>query len=107
MKTYFPKIGKIAYEGRKSKNLLAFKIYHPDEKVAGKTMREHLLFSVAYWHTLKGASYDSGIGARIESGAATLESLEAYTLAHGEPQARSGRQELLDNVLNQAILETR
>lgn len=53
------------------------------------------------------ASYDSGIGAEIEKGKSDFASLEAYTLAQGEPSPRSGKQELLENILNQYILETR
>jgi xylose isomerase len=52
MKEYFPNIPKIAYEGPKTKNPFAFRYYNPDEVIAGKTMREHLRFSMAYWHTL-------------------------------------------------------
>jgi xylose isomerase len=48
---YFSGVKKIAYEGSNSKNPLAFKYYNPQELVAGKTMEEHLRFSVAYWHT--------------------------------------------------------
>ena len=50
-KEYFPGIGEIKYEGKESKNPLAFKWYNPDQVVAGKTMKEHLRFAVAYWHT--------------------------------------------------------
>lgn len=48
---YFKGIGKIAYEGPKSDNPLAFKFYDPKKVVAGKTMEEHLRFSIAYWHS--------------------------------------------------------
>lgn len=48
---YFPGIGKIKYEGPKSDNPLAFKYYDPDKKVAGKAMKDHLRFAVAYWHS--------------------------------------------------------
>ena len=58
MKTYFPEIDPIKYEGPDSKNPLAFKWYDPDAVVAGKTMREHLRYSVAYWHTFKGTGSD-------------------------------------------------
>ena len=54
----FPKINRIAYEGSKSKNPLAFKHYNASEVVAGKTMREHLRFAVVYWHTFRGAGSD-------------------------------------------------
>ncbi len=65
MKTYFPMVQEIAHEGPDSRNPLAFKIYNPDETVAGKTMREHLRFSVAYWHTLKGGGADPFGGATL------------------------------------------
>jgi xylose isomerase len=54
----FPEISRIAYEGPKSKNPLAFKYYNADEKVDGKTMRDHLRFSVVYWHTFRGRGAD-------------------------------------------------
>ena len=54
----FPKINRIAYEGPKSKNPLAFKHYHASEVVAGKTMRDHLRFAVVYWHTFRGTGSD-------------------------------------------------
>src|SRR5690606_3013509 len=49
--SYFPSIEKIQYEGPTSKNPLAFRHYNPEEVVLGKTMKEHMRFSVAYWHT--------------------------------------------------------
>jgi len=58
MKTAFPQINPIAYEGAHSKNPLAFKHYNPEEIVAGKTMREHLRFAVVYWHTFRGTGSD-------------------------------------------------
>jgi xylose isomerase len=58
MSSHFPNVSKIAYEGPKSKNPLAFKHYNPDEVVAGKTMRDHLRFSVVYWHTMCGQGAD-------------------------------------------------
>ena len=47
----FPTIECIPYEGPKSTNPLAFKHYNAGEIVEGRTMREHLRFSVVYWHT--------------------------------------------------------
>ena len=44
---------KIQYEGPDSKNPLAFKHYHADEAIAGKTMKEHLRFAGAYWHVMR------------------------------------------------------
>jgi xylose isomerase len=58
MKSAFPKIETIQYEGPHSKNPLAFKHYNAGEIVAGKTMREHLRFAVVYWHTFRGTGSD-------------------------------------------------
>src|SRR5437667_9143265 len=55
---YFPEVQKIRYEGPDSKNALAFRHYNAEEKVEGKTMREHLRFAVAYWHTFRGTGSD-------------------------------------------------
>jgi len=55
----FPEVtGKIQYEGVTSKNPLAFRWYNEDEVVAGKSMKEHLRFSVVYWHTFRGTGGD-------------------------------------------------
>ncbi len=55
---FFKGIGKIRYEGSGSDNPLAFKFYNPEKIVAGKTMREHLRFSVAYWHSFCAGGSD-------------------------------------------------
>ncbi len=57
-KEYYPGIGNIKYEGKESDNPLAFKYYNPDQVVAGKTMREHFKFAIAYWHTFCGQGGD-------------------------------------------------
>ena len=54
----FPEIGKIQYEGPTSKNPLAFRHYNAEEVVAGCAMKDHLRFSVAYWHTFRGGGAD-------------------------------------------------
>jgi len=65
-KEYFPGIGKIRYEGRDSENPLAFKFYDPEKVIAGKTMKEHLRFAIAYWHTFCGTGEDPfGPGTQI------------------------------------------
>ena len=56
--TAFPEIEKIRYEGPKSNNPLAFRWYNPDEVVEGKTMKEHVRFTVGYWHTFRGTGGD-------------------------------------------------
>ena len=49
---FFPTIPVIKYEGKDSKNMLAFRHYNPDEVILGKPMREHLRFALSYWHTM-------------------------------------------------------
>ena len=55
---HFPKIKTIAYEGPKSANPLAFRHYNPAEKIGGKSMKEIMRFSIAYWHSFRGAGGD-------------------------------------------------
>lgn len=55
---FFKGIDKIKYEGRESDNPLAFKWYDANRVVAGKTMKEHLRFATAYWHTFVGTGGD-------------------------------------------------
>ena len=57
-KTYFKGIEEIKFEGRESDNPLAFKYYNPDQMVAGKSMRDHFKFAVAYWHSFCGQGGD-------------------------------------------------
>jgi xylose isomerase len=54
----FPEVEKIKYEGPDSTNPLAFRWYQEDEVVEGKTMKEHMRFSVVYWHTFRGNGSD-------------------------------------------------
>jgi len=51
-KNFFPGIGKIKFEGRESKNPLAFRWYDENQMVMGKTMKDWFRFSMAYWHTM-------------------------------------------------------
>ncbi|MEN9401889.1 MAG: Xylose isomerase, partial [Verrucomicrobiota bacterium] len=55
---HFPGIGQIAYEGPSSANALSFKHYNPAEVIDGRTMKEHMRFSIAYWHSFRGAGSD-------------------------------------------------
>ena len=50
------------------------------------------------------ASYKTGIGKDIVDGKVDFEKLEAYTLSNGEPKLESGRQEMLEGILNSVIL---
>jgi xylose isomerase len=56
--SYFPDIPKIPYEGPTSRNPLAFRWYQADEVIEGKTMRDHLRFSIVYWHSLRADGSD-------------------------------------------------
>ena len=58
MAEYFSEVKQVKYEGPDSKNPLAFKHYDPEEVILGKTMAEHLRFSVCYWHTFKNLGTD-------------------------------------------------
>ena len=57
-KEFYPGIGKIKFEGKKSKNPLAFRWYNPDQVVSGKKMKDHLRFAIAYWHSFCGDGTD-------------------------------------------------
>jgi xylose isomerase len=56
--TAFPDVKKIKFEGPDSRNPLAFRHYNENELVEGKSMKDQLRFSVAYWHTLRGTGAD-------------------------------------------------
>jgi xylose isomerase len=55
---YFKGIGKIGFEGAESDNPLAFRWYDENRVIAGKSMKEHLRFAIAYWHTFVGSGTD-------------------------------------------------
>ena len=57
-KEFFPFIGKVPFEGKESKNVLAFHYYEPERVVMGKKMKDWLKYAMAWWHTLGGASAD-------------------------------------------------
>ena len=61
--TAFPEVEKIRYEGPQSDNPLAYRWYNEDETIEGKSMKDHLRFSVVYWHTFRGSGADPfGVG---------------------------------------------
>src|SRR5947207_10360628 len=76
----FPRVAKIQYEGRQSKNPLAFKFYNPEEAVEGKAMKDQLRFSVTYWHTFRGTLSDVfGVGTAVrpwENGTNSFENAQ-------------------------------
>jgi xylose isomerase len=57
-KEYFKGVGQIKYEGPESDNPLALRWYDENRVIAGKTMKDHLRFACAYWHSFNGAGTD-------------------------------------------------
>ena len=55
---FFKDIPEIKFEGRETDNPLAFRWYDENKKIAGKTMKEHLRFACAYWHSFCGSGAD-------------------------------------------------
>jgi xylose isomerase len=49
------------------------------------------------------SSFDKDIGAKVEAGTASFAELEELALANGEPTLSSGRQEMLENLINEFI----
>ncbi len=58
MSEFFPGVPQIKFEGKDSKNPLAFKYYDPKRVILGKTMEEHLPFAMAWWHNLCATGVD-------------------------------------------------
>ena len=57
-KEFFKQIGQIKYEGLQSDNPLAFRWYDENKIVGGKSMKDHLRFACAYWHSFVGNGAD-------------------------------------------------
>ena len=65
-KEYFKGINKIPFEGKESDNPLAYKFYDPERVVAGKKLKDHFKFAMAYWHTLCNEGGDPfGAGTQV------------------------------------------
>jgi len=63
---YFKGVPKVQFEGKESDNPLAFKYYDDTQIVAGKTMKDHFRFAIAYWHTFCGVGGDPfGPGTKV------------------------------------------
>lgn len=76
-----------------------------DTFARGLLVAEKVLESSAYkkLRAERYASFDSGKGKEFESGSLTLEDLRAFAIENGEPAAKSGKQELFENLINNAI----
>ena len=64
-KEFFPGIGEIKFEGKESKNPLAYRFYDAEKVVMGKKMKDWMRFAMAYWHTLCADGGDPFGGATI------------------------------------------
>ncbi|PTO37444.1 xylose isomerase [Enterococcus mundtii] len=85
--SYFPQIEKIQYEGTTTTNPFAFRHFNPEEVVAGQTMKEHLRFAVAYWHTMTQDGSDpfgSPVNERTWLGATEMETAKNRVAAFFE-----------------------
>lgn len=77
-KAYFPSVGQIKFEGKESKNPMAFRYYDPEKVVYGKTMAEWFKFSMAWWHTLCAEGGDPfGPGTQIHPWVGADDALQA------------------------------
>lgn len=86
MGEFFKGIPKIKYEGPSSKNPFAFKYYDPERVIMGKPMKEHLRFSMAWWHNLCGTGADMfGVGTADKSFGA-----EVGTMEHAKAKVDAG-----------------
>jgi len=95
----FPEVKKIPFEGPQSRNPLAFRHYNADEVVEGKTLRDHLRFSVCYWHTFRATGADP-FGAPTlmrpwDDGSETIENAKRRVDAAFEFMAKLGAPFLL------------
>jgi xylose isomerase len=57
-KIFFKNIPQVKFEGVETDNPFAFRWYDENKIVAGKTMKEHLRFACAYWHSFVGNGAD-------------------------------------------------
>lgn len=71
-------------------------------KMAAKIIEDGRLDKMV---TDRYASYESGIGKAITSGTTTLEELADYALSLGKVEVKSGRQELMESILNNIMFE--
>src|ERR1035437_1348779 len=77
-KQYFPSVEKIKFEGKESKNPLAFRYYDAEKVVYGKTMKEWFKFSMAWWHTLCAEGGDPfGPGTQVHPWVGAADALQA------------------------------
>jgi len=69
-------------------------------KIAAKLIEDNALENFV---KERYAGWNKELGVKIEKGELGFAELEAYTLENGEPEVQSGRQEMIENVLNNYI----
>ena len=75
---YFPSVEKIKFEGKESKNPMAFRYYDAEKVVYGKPMKEWFKFCMAWWHTLCAEGGDQfGGGTQIHPWVGAADALQA------------------------------
>lgn len=76
-----------------------------DAFARGLKIAAHLIKDKVFDNFIKEryAGWDKDLGKKIESGKVGFMELEEYTLKNGEPSVQSGRQEMLENMLNEYI----
>ena len=73
-------------------------------KVAAKLLEDKVFEN---FKAERYASYTEGIGKDIVEGKVGLKELEDYALKNNVTKNKSGRQEMLESILNQYITETK
>ena len=58
VKKFYKNIPSVKYEGPESDNPFAFRWYDENKMIAGKTMKDHLRFACAYWHSFASSGAD-------------------------------------------------
>lgn len=77
-KVYFPSVEKVKFEGKESKNPLAFHHYDAEKVVYGKPMKEWFKFCMAWWHTLCAEGGDPfGGGTQVHPWVGAADALQA------------------------------
>jgi xylose isomerase len=77
-KVYFPSVEKINFEGKESKNPLAFRYYDAEQVVYGKKMKDWFRFSMAWWHTLCAEGGDPfGPGTQVHPWVGASDAVQA------------------------------
>jgi len=69
-------------------------------KIAAKLIKDRVIEKAV---AKRYAGWDTRFGRMIESGKMNFKKLETYILENGEPKLQSGRQELLENILNEYL----